>query len=100
MPPTSISNAVAAAEKNSDSGPEPSYGKIVTGFKTFTYKADDNEHEPFEFVHGGQLEEFTLAYETWGTLNSRKDNVILLHTGLSASSHAKSQPQNQNPGWW
>lgn len=32
-----------------------------------------------------------VAYETWGELNERKDNAILLCTGLSASSHAKSQ---------
>lgn len=32
----------------------------------------------------------TLAYETWGKLNDKKDNVVLIQTGLSASSHAKS----------
>ena len=31
-----------------------------------------------------------MAYETWGELNEAKDNVVLLCTGLSASSHAKS----------
>ena len=31
-----------------------------------------------------------MAYETWGELNAAKDNVVLLCTGLSASSHAKS----------
>jgi homoserine acetyltransferase len=30
------------------------------------------------------------AYETWGNLNKNKDNAILLFTGLSANSHAKS----------
>lgn len=38
--------------------------------------------------------------QTWGTLNSERDNVILLHTGLSASSHAASNEKNPNPGWW
>ncbi len=41
-----------------------------------------------------------MAYETWGKLNRKKDNVILLHTGLSASSHAKSHDKNTKPGWW
>ena len=36
------------------------------------------------------LPELHLAYETWGTLNRDKSNAILLHTGLSASSHACS----------
>lgn len=26
--------------------------------------------------------------------------MILLHTGLSASSHAHSTPENPKPGWW
>ncbi len=38
----------------------------------------------------GVLPEFELAYETWGTLNEAKDNAVLVFTGLSANSHAKS----------
>lgn len=50
--------------------------------------------------HGGVLPELYIAYETWGTLNSDKSNAILLHTGLSASSHARSHPKNRRAGWW
>ncbi len=46
------------------------------------------------------MPEFNIAYETWGSLNSSKSNVILLHTGLSASSHAHSTEINPKPGWW
>ncbi|KAL8709987.1 MAG: hypothetical protein Q9225_007373 [Loekoesia sp. 1 TL-2023] len=49
---------------------------------------------------GGVLPEFDIAYETWGELNQDKSNVILLHTGLSASSHAHSTSTNPKPGWW
>ena len=42
------------------------------------------------YQDGGKLPEFQLAYETWGTLNEAKDNAILIFTGLSATSHAKS----------
>ena len=31
-----------------------------------------------------------MAYETWGELNERKDNAVMIAAGLSASSHAKS----------
>ena len=64
------------------------------GHETFYY--------PHEFVmdHGGVLPEVYIAYETWGTLNSDKSNAILLHTGLSASSHAKSHAKNRKDGWW
>lgn len=39
---------------------------------------------------GGVFSEFQLAYETWGKLNESKTNAILLFSGLSANSHAKS----------
>ncbi|KAG0164245.1 hypothetical protein DFQ28_010650 [Apophysomyces sp. BC1034] len=77
-----------------DSGPEPSYDKIVTGYETFEYP------HPVLLDHGGILPKINLAYETWGTLNSKRDNAILIHTGLSASSHAKSHAKNTKPGWW
>ncbi|KAG2195614.1 hypothetical protein INT47_005982, partial [Mucor saturninus] len=77
-----------------DSGPEPSYDKIVTGYEKFEYP------HPFLLDHGGILPRVEIAYETWGTLNEKKDNAILIHTGLSASSHAKSHEKNTKPGWW
>ncbi|KAI5962201.1 cys2 [Candida pseudojiufengensis] len=76
------------------SGPEPSYGFVRTGFQTYKSK------KPIFLDYGGYLPEYEIAYETWGKLNSKRDNLILIHTGLSASSHAKSQPNNTKPGWW
>lgn len=75
-------------------GPEPAYQKVVSGYETFRYP------KPFQCDWGGELPEFSIAYETWGELAPRRDNVVLLHTGLSASSHAKSQPNNPSDGWW
>ena len=40
----------------------------------------------------GSLAQPTLAYETWGELNSAADNAILIFTGLSPSAHAASSP--------
>jgi homoserine O-acetyltransferase len=50
--------------------------------------------------YGGVLPELDIAYETWGELNEKKDNAILIQTGLSGSSHAKSHEKNVQPGWW
>lgn len=72
--------------------PEPSY----TAGATLHYHCK----EPFLLDWGGILPEFNIAYETWGTLNADKSNAILLHTGLSASSHAHSTKANPKPGWW
>lgn len=77
-----------------DTGPEPAYSKVVTGFEVF------KSTKPIYLDYGQYLPEYELAYEHWGTLNENKDNMILLHTGLSASSHAKSQPKNPKNGWW
>ena len=74
------------------SGPEPSY----TSGKHLIYRST----EPILLDWGGVLPEFDIAYETWGTLNSGRSNAILLHTGLSASSHAHSSELNSKPGWW
>jgi homoserine O-acetyltransferase len=49
---------------------------------------------------GGELQDVQLAYESWGSLNEAKDNVLLLFTGLSPSAHAASSGEDPTPGWW
>ncbi|ORX37707.1 Alpha/Beta hydrolase protein [Kockovaella imperatae] len=52
------------------------------------------------------LPPYDLAYETWGKLNPERSNAILIHTGLSASSHAASggngvsSNTSSKSGWW
>ncbi|KAJ6781724.1 hypothetical protein PWT90_05221 [Aphanocladium album] len=92
-----LQNAAAAAAASATSssrstGPEPSYTSGVTQVHRC--------REPLHLDWGGVLPEFDIAYETWGELNADRSNVILLHTGLSASSHARSTPENPSPGWW
>lgn len=74
------------------SGPEPSYatGEHLSWHSTDSLLLD----------WGGVLPEFDIAYESWGRLDEAKSNAILLHTGLSASSHAHSTEINSKPGWW
>ena len=54
----------------------------------------------FAMHRGGFLESPTIAYETWGNLQGKGDNAILLFTGLSPSAHAASTPENPAAGWW
>ena len=49
---------------------------------------------------GGSLLTPTLAFETWGTLNSARDNAVLIFTGMSPPAHAASSPEDPSPGWW
>jgi homoserine O-acetyltransferase len=56
--------------------------------------------DAFTMKRGGTLPSFTLGYETWGTLNNDKSNVILLFTGLSPSAHAAANKEDPRAGWW
>ncbi|OWF35835.1 serine O-acetyltransferase-like [Mizuhopecten yessoensis] len=81
--------------RNKMTGPEPDYDKISSGYKTFTSKS------PFPVKYNNAvLPEVTIAYETWGELNEARSNAVIIHAGLSASSHAKSHEDNFLPGWW
>ncbi|MES2404333.1 MAG: alpha/beta fold hydrolase, partial [Pseudomonadota bacterium] len=55
---------------------------------------------PFKMKRGGELRGAQLAYETWGTLNSARDNAVLILTGLSPSAHAASNAVDGSAGWW
>jgi homoserine O-acetyltransferase len=63
-------------------------------YQTYTHDG------PLPLTYAPPLPSFTIAYETWGTLNADRSNAILLHTGLSASSHAAATEANPAPGWW
>ncbi len=50
---------------------------------------------------GEKLGPITLAYETYGTLNKDKNNVILVVHALSGNSHAAGfYAGDEKPGWW
>ncbi|KAK7033178.1 homoserine o-acetyltransferase [Favolaschia claudopus] len=85
-----------ASSFSSSSGPEPPYARPnPTSYNVFRSK------KPLPLTyHSSSLPTFDVAYETWGTLSPARDNVILLHTGLSASSHAASTSSNPTEGWW
>ncbi len=51
---------------------------------------------------GGYLPEFTLAYETWGTLNADQSNAVLILHALTGDSHLSGEVEDGHPtpGWW
>jgi homoserine O-acetyltransferase len=50
---------------------------------------------------GEKIGPVTLAYETYGKLDKKRTNAILVAHALSGDAHvARNQKENNNPGWW
>ena len=54
----------------------------------------------FVMHRGGILKEVVIAYESWGSLSSNHDNVVVVFGGLSPSAHACSSQNDPSKGWW
>jgi len=73
-----------------------SIGTVETKYFTFTEEGDE-----LILKSGKRLGPITLAYETYGTLNEKKDNAILIVHALSGDAHAAAYHQGEEkPGWW
>ncbi len=56
--------------------------------------------KPLELELGGHLPQVTVAYETYGRLNARGDNAVLICHALSGDSHVARHDDADDPGWW
>ncbi len=56
--------------------------------------------KPFPLYRGERLPGLQLAWESWGKLNDKRDNAVLVMTGLSPGAHAASSAKDPEPGWW
>lgn len=74
-----------------------SVGIVERRFFTF---AEPPYQLPLE--SGEKLAPVTLAYETYGKLNDRRDNAILICHALSGDSHVAGyySADERKPGWW
>ena len=57
---------------------------------------------PLKLSSGAVLQEFELAYETYGTLNPDRTNAVLICHALNASHHVAGYyaEDEENVGWW
>jgi len=74
-----------------------SVGVVETQY--FTFAEPPNE---MQLENGERLGPITLAYETFGVLNSERDNAILLCHALSGDAHVAGyhSQEDRKPGWW
>jgi len=73
-----------------------SVGPVQTKYVTFAEPPNELSLEL-----GGKLGPVTIAYETYGELNSDRTNAILVCHALSADAHAAGYLEGENaPGWW
>ncbi len=58
--------------------------------------------KPIELKSGTRIDDYTLAYETYGELNAARDNAILVCHALNASHHVAGSYGDEptDVGWW
>jgi homoserine O-acetyltransferase len=73
-----------------------SVGIVQTQYFTFA------EDRAFRLESGATLSPVTMAYETYGQLNAKRSNAILISHALSGGAHAAGyhRADDAQPGWW
>src|SRR5438067_5474682 len=58
--------------------------------------------EPLPLQSGATLRDYTLVYETYGTLNAERSNAVLVCHALNASHHVAGVHAgvDKSEGWW
>ena len=58
-------------------------------------------NDPLLLERGGRLDHVAVAYETYGELDARGDNAVLVCHALTGSAHAAGRHGPDDvPGWW
>jgi len=59
------------------------------------------ENKPLRLASGAELGPFTVAYQTCGTLNADRNNVVLVCHALTGDQYmVGTHPITGRPGWW
>ncbi|MEZ0536274.1 homoserine O-acetyltransferase [Caldicellulosiruptoraceae bacterium PP1] len=68
------------------------------GYKKYVRFAQNKD---FKLESGKYFGPIDVAYETYGTINDKKNNIILITHALTGDSHvAKHSEEDEKLGWW
>ncbi len=74
----------------------PSYRAVAVG-KIMTVAKD----RPLQLDCGTEIDNFPVAFQTYGELNDMASNAVLVCHGLTADQYvASTHPVTGKPGWW
>ena len=80
--------------------------------KVFTSSDEDRTYQYSKYLkefklpfrlnleRGGFLDDVVVAYETYGKLNSKKSNCIMVCHAITGDSHVAKHNPDDIPGWW
>jgi homoserine O-acetyltransferase len=79
----------------------PAVAPVAPGIVLPGNRLDFPALEPLPLDCGVSLAPFTVAYQTYGTLNADKSNAILVCHALTGDQFvAETHPVTGKPGWW
>ncbi len=79
----------------------PAVAPVAPGIVLPGKRLDFPAREPLPLDCGVSLAPFTVAYQTYGTLNAAKSNAILVCHALTGDQFvAETHPITGKPGWW
>jgi homoserine O-acetyltransferase/O-succinyltransferase len=89
---------VSFAETTGGTQPRTGDGRSVGVVKPQLARFDT----PLKLACGKSLPSYELAYETYGELNARRNNAVLICHALNASHHVAGtwEDEPDNVGWW
>jgi homoserine O-acetyltransferase len=65
------------------------------------HRAEFGRDAPMKLDSGAALGPFTIAYDTYGTLNAEKSNAVLICHALTGDQYViGTHPVTGKPGWW
>lgn len=58
------------------------------------------QEQPLKLFNGGELYDINVAYQTYGTLNAAKSNVVLICHALTGDAEPYCAVESGRQGWW